>query len=161
MTTVTIHQLDDLKLKCESEQIQKTAKKFNIDIKFKYHKNYTTLLPLIKNHKIDGFIELFVYVSNDANSILNHFATTGSNDANSRDDNVDRILNNAIMSQSSHTRYQGYNKLTKYIQDKGIVIPLFYMNHGTLLSNCLVGISDDFHINSFNILPKLHKKIPC
>lgn|SRR3990167_6965603 len=158
---VTIHQLDDLKLECESVQIQETAKKYNINVKFKYHKNYSKFVPLIKSHEVDGFIELFVYLSMDANSILNHFAKAGGNDANISDDNVDRMLNDAITAQSSHTRYQAYNHLAKYMQDQGIVIPLFYMNHGTILSNCLLGIPDDFYISSFISLPKLHKNLLC
>jgi ABC-type transport system substrate-binding protein len=159
--TITIQQLDDIKSECESRQIIAAAKKYNIDLKFKYHKNYSSFLPLVLKHQLDGYIELYVFPSTDANSVLQLFAKKGGNHANINHDIIDKMLTNASMAKSSHTRYQAYNTLTQYIQDEGIVIPLYYMKHGTLLNNCLAGIADDFFYSPFVFLPKIYKKTSC
>lgn len=159
--SVTLNQLEDLKSECESKQIKSIFSKYNIDVNFKYHKDYSTLTSLMHNHQNDGIIELFVYTGTDAYSVLQFFSRTGGNYANIKDDTVGNILKQAAMAQTSHARYQDYNKLARYIQNESIVIPLFYMNHGTLLKNCLSGVSEDFFTNPALFIPKLTKSNSC
>src|SRR5689334_21231727 len=51
--SVVIHQLYDVKSDCESNQIIQAAKKYNILVTFKYHKDYSNLAPLYANHSLD------------------------------------------------------------------------------------------------------------
>lgn len=158
---ITLHQLDDLKSECESKQLIQVAKQYNIDIQFKYHKNYPDLVKLYLNHQLDGFIELYVYTSPDAYSVLQFFTRSGENNANVNGNKIDSLLTAAIEASSSHGRYQAYKKLVKYMQNEGIIIPLFYMDHGTLLNKCLAGVSNDFFFSPFIYLPQIYKKQNC
>lgn len=159
--SITIHQLFDAKNNCESTQIINAAKKFNVDLKFKYHNNYKELTPLYINHNLDGFIELYVFRNREAYSILQFFTKDGSNHANINNRNIDTMLHNATTEISSHKRFQYYQKIANYIQNEGIIVPLFYMDHANILSKCIVGISDDFLFNPFLHLSQLHKKENC
>jgi len=159
--SVTIHQLSDLKTACESEQIIEAAKKINIDIKFKYHKDYSDLLPLYINHQLDGFIDLYIFKNREAYKIFEFFTKSGENDANIKQNTIDDMLKEAIAMPSSHGRFQIYHKLAQYIQDNNIVIPIFYMDHGNLMHKCLSGISDDFFFYPFLNLPKISKTKAC
>ena len=160
-TIVFIHQLDDLKNNCESEQITKAAKQFNIDIQFKYHKTYSTLEPLYLNHKLDGFIELYVFKNREAYSMLQFFTQAGENNANVNNNVIDEMLYKAIAEPSSHRRFQAYRKIAEYIQSEAILVPLFYMDHGNLLSTCLAETSDNFLFNPFSYIPQLNKIKGC
>ena len=158
---VVIHQLCDSKNECESKQIIDTAKKFNIDLKFNYHKNYTALEPLYLNHELDGFIELYVFRNREAYSILQFFTKAGANHANVSGSKIDTMLQHAIKEASSHRRFQSYQRIAKYIQNEGIVVPLFYMDHANILSKCLTGASDNFLFNPFLHISQLHKIENC
>lgn len=158
---ITIHQLEDLKNDCESEQIVKAARLYNIDIKFKYHKNYSTLEPLYLNHNLDGFIELYVFKNREAYSTLQFFAQQGENNANINNPIIDNMLKEAINEPTSHRRFQSYRKIAEYMQNEGIVIPLFYMDHGNILSKCLAGTSDNFLFNPFIYILQLYKINGC
>ena len=159
--SITIHELEDLKNSCESEQIKRTAQLYNIDIKFKYHKNYSSLEPLYLNHQLDGFIELYVFRNREAYSILQYFTKAGENNANIKNSIIDNMLKDAIAETASHGRFQSYRKIAEYMQNEGIVIPLFYMDHGNLLSKCLSGASENFLFNPFSHLPQLVKINGC
>ena len=160
-TPVTIHKLIDLKIECESVQIVNSAKKYNIDITFKYHKDYSDLLPITVNHNIDGFIDLYIFKNREAYNIFEFFSKNGENDANLNQDDIDKMLKDAVSAASSHGRFQTYRKLAQYMQDENIVIPIFYMDHGNLISKCLTGISEDFVFNPFSELPKISKLKRC
>lgn len=159
--TVTLHQLSDLKSDCEAKQITQAAKKYNIDIKFSYHKDYSDLLPLYQNHKLDGFLDLYIFKNREAFKIFEFFSRNGENDANVSDNNIDTLLTDAANMPSSHGRFQQYHKLAQYIQDNNIVIPMFYMDHGNLVNRCIEGISNDFYFNPFSFLPQLYKTTEC
>lgn len=159
--SVTIHQLDDIKNDCESEQIIKAAKKYHINIKFQYHKDYSDLLPRYLNHNLDGFIDLYIFKNREAYNIFEFFSKKGENDANINQDNIDKMLQEAIATSSSHGRFQIYRKMAQYIQDENMIIPLFYMDHGNLMNKCLSGISEDFFFNPFLELPKIAKMKLC
>jgi ABC-type transport system substrate-binding protein len=158
---IIIHQLDDIKNNCESDQIIKAANKYHIDIKFKYHKDYSDLLPILINHNLDGFIDLYIFRNREAYNILEFFSQHGKNNANIDNDAIDDMLKEAISISSSHERYQIYRKIAQYIQSENIIIPLFYMDHGNLMSKCLSGISEDFFYNPFLELPKISKIKNC
>lgn len=160
-TKMTIHQLLDLKNECESNQIINAAKHYNIDIKFQYHKNYSTLVPLYINHKLDGFIELYVFRNREAYSTLQFFTKNGENNANIDNSSIDNMLKNAINEPSSHGRFQAYRKISEYMHNEGIVIPLFYTDHANLLSKCIAGTSDNFLFNPFIYIPQLYKIKGC
>lgn len=155
--TVIIHQLYNVKNDCESDQIIQAAKKYHIDIKFKYHADYSDLLPLYKNHNLDGFLELYVIKNREAYKIFDFFSFHGENDANISDDNIDKMLNSAIAMPSSHSRFQVYRNLAQHIQDNGIAIPIYYMDHENIMKKCLSGIEDDFFFNPFSQLPHISK----
>lgn len=158
---IIIHQLQDLKNDCESQQIIKAAKLYNIDIKFKYHKNYSTLEPLYINHKLDGFIELYVFKNREAYSTIQFFTQRGENNANINIPIIDNMLKEAISEPSSHGRFQAYRRIAEYMQNESIVIPLFYMDHGSILSKCIAGTSDNFLFNPFTHIPRLYKVKGC
>jgi hypothetical protein len=102
--TVTFHQLYDIKNSCEASQLIQAGKKFNIDIKFKYHKDYSDLLPLYLNHHLDGFLDLYIFKNREAYKIFEFFAKNGENDANIDQDNIDTLLKEAITMPSSHSK---------------------------------------------------------
>ncbi|MBV9576070.1 MAG: hypothetical protein JO149_05560 [Gammaproteobacteria bacterium] len=154
---ITIHQLYDLKRDCESKQIQNAAKAYNIDIKFQYHQSYPPLESLYLNHHLDGFVELYVFKNREAFSVIQFFTKNGENNANIADKILDTKLKEAIAASSSHRRFQRYREISKYIQDKSIVIPLLYMDHGNILNKCIKGTSDNFLFNSFSYLPQLYR----
>ena len=158
---IILHQLGDSKNDCESRQIIKTANKYNINIKFNYHKNYTSLERLYNNHQLDGFVELYVFKNREAYSILQYFTRTGPNHANISDPTVDTLLQQAISESSSHLRFQAYHRLANYIQEQGIVIPLFYMDHAIIISKCLTGMNEDFLFNPLLHASQLHKIENC
>lgn len=158
---IYIHQLDDLKNDCESKQIIQTARQYNINIKFKYHKNYSTLEPLYLNHKLDGFVELYVFRNREAYSVLQFFTNAGENNANINNTVIDKMLKEAIAESTSHGRFQAYRKIAEYIQKESVIIPLFYMDHGNLLNRCLAGTSDNFLFNPFIHIPQLYKIKGC
>jgi ABC-type transport system substrate-binding protein len=159
--SITIHQLNDIKTSCESQQVIQSEKKYNIDINFKYHKDYSDLLPLYINHHIDGFIDLYIFKNREAYNIFEFFAKNSENDANIKSDAIDSLLKEAVSTPSSHGRFQIYRKIAQYMQDENIVIPLFYMDHGNLMDKCLSGISDNFIFNPFAELPKISKIQNC
>lgn len=158
---VTIHQLADLKNDYESNQIKAIAKKYNIDLKFKYHKSYDTLVPLYLNHKVDGFLELYVFKNREAYTVLQYFSNIGENNANIKDDKIDYLLQAAITESSSHGRFIAYREIARYLQMKGIVIPLYYMEHGNILNKCINGITENFLFNPFMYLSELYKDKNC
>jgi ABC-type oligopeptide transport system substrate-binding subunit len=159
--SVVIHQLYDVKNDCESNQIIQAAKKYNIAVTFKYHKDYSDLAPLYVNHNLDGFMDLFIFKNREASNILEFFAKGGENDANINQNNIDKMLKEAVSTSSSHGRFQIYKKLAQYMQGENISIPLYYMDHGNLMSKCLSGISEDFFFNPFLELPELSKIKNC
>lgn len=159
--SVTIHQLIDLKNSCESAQLIQAAKKFNIDLKFKYHRDYSDLLPRYLDHNLDGFLDLYIFKNREAYQIFEFFTKSGENDANIKHNYIDDMLKEAITMPSSHSRFQIYRKLAQYIQDKNIIIPIFYMDHGNLMKTCLSGISEDFFFNPFLHLPHISKTNDC
>jgi len=160
-TTITIQQLEDSKNSCESNQIIDIAKKFNIDLKFEYHKNYATLIPLYLNHQLDGFVELYVFKNREAYSVLQFFTKLGTNHANVKDLKIDSMLQDAISESSSHRRFQAYQNIAKYIQNQGIIIPLFYMDHANIVSKCISGIPPDFLFNPFLHISQLQRTNDC
>ncbi len=160
-TLVTIHQLNDLKNICESDQITTIAKRYNIDIQFKFHKDYSDLVPLYFNHNLDGFLDLYIFKNREAYNIFEFFAKNSENDANLNQDTIDVILKEAVSTSSSHSRFQVYRRLAQYMQDENIVVPLFYMDHGNLISKCLTGVTSDFVFNPFAELPKISKIKYC
>lgn len=159
--SVTFHQLNDLKNNCESKQLIDSANKFNINIKYKYHKDYSDLLPLYINHNLDGFIDLYIFKNREAYNIFEFFSKNGENDAYLKQDEIDKMLKEAVSTPSSHGRFQIYRKIALYMQENNIVIPLYYMDHGNLMNKCLTGISDDFVFNPFSELPKISKQPLC
>lgn len=158
---ITLHQLHDLKNECEAKQIIEAGKKYNIDIKLKYHQDYSDLLPLYQNHKLDGFLDLYIFKNREAYKVFEFFSISGENDANIDDDNIDKLLTEASSMSSSHGRFQLYRKLAQHMQDKNIIIPMFYMDHGNLVRQCISGISEDFYFNPFSFLPQLAKSTNC
>lgn len=154
---ITLHQLYDIKNDCETNQIINIAKKYNINIKFAYHKSYSELIPLFLHHKLDGFIDLYVFKNREAYSVFEFFSKNGENDANISQSNIDDMLKEATTMSSSHSRFQIYQRIAKYIQEENIVVPLFYMDHGNLMNKYLAGISEDFFFNPFFELPKISK----
>jgi len=158
---VIIHQLLDTKNSCEAEQITKSGKKYNIDIQFKYHKDYSDLLPLYMNHHLDAFIDLYIFKNRESNNIFDFFSLHGENDANINNDYIDQTLKAAMETPSSHARFQLYHKIAKYIQDENIIIPMFYMDHINLMNKCLIGISNNFIFNPFSELPNISKLNNC
>ncbi len=158
---VTLHQLADSKIECESQQIIEAAKKYNINLKFKYHNDYQSLKSLYLSHNLDGFIELYVFRNREAYSTLQFFTNTGDNHANVNDRTIDNNLRDAISESSSHLRYQAYQKIVEYMQSQGVVIPLFYTDHALILSKCITGVSNNFLFNPFLYIPKLHKIDNC
>jgi len=159
--SVVIHQLYDVKSDCESNQIIQAAKKYNIAVTFKYHQDYSDLAPLYANHNLDGFMDLFIFKNREASNIFEFFEKGGENDANINQSNIDKMLKEAVSTSSSHGRFQIYKKLAQYMQDENISIPLYYMDHGNLMSKCLSGISEDFFFNPFLELPELSKTKNC
>ena len=158
---LVIHQLLDIKNDCETEQIIKAAKQYNIDIKFKYHKSYSTLAPLYLEHNFDAFIDLYIFKDREAYSILQFFTKSGKDHANIKRNPIDEMLRKASAESSSHRRFQAYREITKSIQAQSMVVPLFYMDHGNLMSKCLSGISDDFIFNPYLYLPQIYKMPNC
>lgn len=159
--TLTIHQLADLKNDIESKQIIDSAKQYNINLKFQYHKDYSDLIPHYLNHDFDGFIDLYVYKNREAYKVFEFFTKSGENDANITTDNIDTILKEAIAMPTSHGRFEKYRELAQYIEDNHVIIPLFYMDHGNWLNKCLEGISEDFFFNPFWHLPQISKTNKC
>ena len=159
--TIILHQLSDLKSDCEAKKIIQACKRYNIDIQFKYHQDYADLLPLYQNHKLDGFLDLYVFKNREAYKVFEFFTTRGENDANIHDDKIDKLLTKASKTSSSHGRFQQYRELAQYMQDKNIIIPMFYMDHGNLVNHCISGISEDFYFNPFSFLPQLSKSNNC
>jgi len=159
--SITIHQLIDLRNNCASQQIIQTAKKFNIDIKFKYHQDYSDLLPHYTDHTLDGFLEFYVFNNREAYNIFQFFAKNEGNHANLKNDNIDKMLEKAISTTSSHDRFKIYHQLAEYIQNNNIAIPLFYIDHGNIMSKCLAGIPQDFIFNPLNYIPQLYKIKNC
>lgn len=160
-SSVTLHQLYDLRNDCEAKQIMQAGKKYNIDIKFKYHKDYSDLLPLYQNHNLDGFLDLYVFKNREAYKIFEFFAQNGENDANLKGNSIDTLLSEAASMPSSHGRFQIYRKLAQFMQDNNFIVPIFYMDHGNLIKTCLNGISNDFFFNPFSFIPQLSKTDSC
>lgn len=158
---ITLHQLDNTKSICISNAIQKAAQKYNINIRFKYHHDYSTLLPLYRTHQLDGFIELYVFDNREAYNVFESFKKNSGNHANVTDNSIDVLLQQSTQTSSYHNRFQIYHQLAKYMQDNNIVIPLLYMDHGNLMKKCLSGISDDFFFNPYAELPSISKTINC
>ena len=73
---------------------------------------------------------------------------------------IDKMLQNAIISSSSHGRFQMYRSISQYLQDQAIIIPLSYMDHSNILSNNIAGTSDNFLFNPFTYLSHLYKVKP-
>jgi ABC-type transport system substrate-binding protein len=159
--TIMLHQLYDSKNDCEARQIIEAGKKYHLDIRFKYHQDYSELLPLYQNHNLDGFLDLYTFKNREAYKVFEFFSISGENDANITDDNIDNLLTEASSMSSSHGRFQLYRKLAQYMQDKNIIIPMFYMDHGNLVNQCISGISEDFYFNPFSFLPQLSKIDDC
>jgi len=159
--TVIIHQLEDQRNSCLEKQIRSTARPYNIDLKFYYHKNYPELESLYLHHKLDGFLELYVFRNREAYSTLRYFSQGGENNANVKDDTIDTILNHVMSTNTTHGRYQMYRNVNKYIQDQAIIIPILYMDHGNLLRKCIKGANDNFLFNPFIHLKQLTKSNMC
>ena len=160
-TVVTVHVLEDIKNSRISTKIIEAGNKYNLDIKFKYHRDYITLLKHYHDHSLDAFIDLYVFKNRDAYRILEYFSKSGENHANINDNQIDKMLNEAVAMPSSHGKFQLCRQINAYLQDNAIVIPLFYMDHGNLLNKCLTGISDDFFFDPFYQLPHLSKSDNC
>lgn len=159
--TVIIHQLYDVKNDCESEQMIKIAKQYHINLQFKYHKEYYDLLSLEFNHNHDGFIDLYILKNREASNILQYFTKKGDNHPNIKSLDIDYLLKEANSAPFSHTRFQIYRKIAQYIQEKNIIIPIFYMDHGNLINKCVSDISNDFFFNPYLHLPELSKIKKC
>ena len=54
-----------------------------------------------------------------------------------------------------------YRTIAKYLQDQAIVIPINYLDHINILSNCITGTSDNFFFNPFLHLQQLSKLKHC
>ena len=161
IVSITLHQLRDLKNACESESLIQAAKLYHIKLKFKYHADYSDLTPLELNHNLDGFLELYVNKNREAQSVFDFFSKAGKNHANLIQGDFDKLLEAAITKYSSHARFQVYRRLAQYINDNNIIIPIFYMDHGSLMRKCLSGISEDFMFNPFQELPNISKPKFC
>ncbi|HTM64595.1 MAG TPA: ABC transporter substrate-binding protein [Gammaproteobacteria bacterium] len=159
--SITLHELDDIKNDCTTRQLISIAKKYHIDIKFKYHKDYSEYQPQVIKHDLDGMIDLYVFKNREASKVFEYFSKTGDNDANVAQNGIDVMLHNAIIMPSSHSRFQAYRKISMHMQDNNIAIPLFYMDHGNLMNKCLSGISEDFFFNPYSHLPILGKSSKC
>ncbi len=158
---LTIQQFEGTKHICISNQIVRAAKKYNIDIHFKYDMDYARLRQLYLNHHLDGFVDLYIFKNREAYNILEFFEKNNENHANVNDYNIDQLLKNAISKYSSHERFQAYHALAQYMQNNAIVIPLFYLDHGNLMNKCLSGISEDFFFNPYSELPNISKTKSC
>lgn len=104
---------------------------------------------------------MYVFRNREAYSILQFFTQNGENNANVKNTIIDDMLKNAIDEPSSHRRFQAYRKIAEYMQNEGIVIPLFYMDHANILSKCLAGTADNFLFNPFIYIPQLYKIKGC
>lgn len=159
--SIVIHQVAGLRSDCESNQIMNTLKKYKINVKFEYHKNYDDFIPLIKSHRLDAFIDSYIFKNREAYSILEFFTKNGENDANLKKNDLDLMLNKAKQSLSSHDRFQAYREAANYLQNEHVLAPLFYMDHVEVMSNCLTGLSDNFVFNPFSELPYISKIKNC
>lgn len=159
--TVTVHELRDTANLCLDRQLKKFAKKYHINFVFKYHDDYKTLWPLYASHDYDAFVELYVVQDGEAYGVLQFFSKDGGHDGNILSDYVDNNLELSILAESSWQKFEFYRNVIKYIQRHAIVIPLYIMKHGNLMSTCLKGVTDNFYYNPYNLIPRLTRVKKC
>lgn len=160
--TVLILQHFGRKNICEADSLIDAAKPYHIKIKFRYYQNYSTLWPLYFNHHLDGYVELFNTKNREAYTTLQYFTTENAeNFANTKDKNLDNLINNALSSPTSLQRFAGYHKMAQYIEDQAIVIPYYYIGSSNLVSKCLGGVTNDFNFNPFQYLPGTYRITGC
>lgn len=161
-TTALIHRHVGRKNPCEETILVDAAKKFNIDLKLQYHDSYATLWPLYLNNSIDGYLEFFVFYKREAFNQLRRFLSSSEfNPPNFRDPELDQMIEDSWAAANSSLRFAGYRKVNQFLQDEALFIPLHYANHTSLMSECIDGISPQFHLSPFQGLPGLFRKKDC
>ena len=136
-------------------------KKLGVTAIVKYHQDYDELMPLVRKHKLDAFIELFIFSNHEASSRLNRFVKSKENYANVDSHFIDEGLNEVWKTQSSPERFKIYQKINSQMIDESIVFGMYYLNHRNVVSDCLENISEDFAFNPFYGLANLTKKKGC
>lgn len=147
---------------CESDQIIAAAKKFNIDLEFKYHDDYSTLWPLYLNHNLDGFVELFVFGNKEAHSVVQFFlSSSAENYANLNDKKLDELIMSGWKADTISSRFAKYRQIAEYMQDNGVTIPLYYIGSSNFIHKCVKGVQDAFYFNPFAHLTTLYRDPGC
>ncbi len=160
--TVLIPQHLGRKNNCEADSFINAARPYHINVKFHYYQSYTNLWPLYFNHRLNGYVELFITKNREAYTTLQYFTTENSeNFANTKDKNLDNLMNNALNAPTSLQRFDSYHKMAQYIEDRAIVIPYYYIGSSNLVSKCLGGVSKDFNFNPFQYLPGTYRITGC
>lgn len=159
---VKIHQHIGKKNLCEKQQLIHAAAKFHINVRMIYDNDYKTLLPLYLNHKLDGFVELFVFTNREAYTALLYFdPSDNSNFANTRNSDITLHLNDALNNFSTRKRFYAYQQIVSDLNRHAHVIPYYYVGSSALISNCLEGVVKEFYFNPFEHLKSVYRKKGC
>lgn len=150
---------------CEETKIIEVFKKHNLHLTIKHISNYKELFPLYLNPSTHGFIELFVYNSIDASSLLKRLMAGKKGNVffyNSK--KITSNLREAAIQPSLSKRFKFYRKINKEIFKQATFLSLYSISHTNIIHNCLRHKNTNsqfYNPNSFLYLLKLNFTNNC
>ncbi len=153
------------KNECEENLIKDIFKKHNLNLNIVYIDNYKELFSKYLDHSTDGYIELFVYNSLDALSLLKRLLPKKSTNVffyTSK--NITDFLNNASREKILNQRFEYYRGINMEIAKEAIFLPLGSTSHTNVINKCLISKKTDsqfFNPNSFLYLLELDLSKDC
>jgi ABC-type oligopeptide transport system substrate-binding subunit len=159
---VTIHRHVGRKNDCEENAIAGAMSKYGVHAQFQHWKSYSDLWPAFLSHKLDAFIELFVYENREAYSKLIYYLSDGvENFPNLKASELDGMIRASWQSTTAMNRFKQYGAINDYIVEHANVVPLYYTHSRNLVHRCLKNIPEDFLFNPFFGLWQVQRDPKC
>lgn len=160
--SVTIHRHLGRKNDCEENAIAKAMSKYGIQAKFQHWASYSELWPAFLSHKLDAFVELFVYENREAYSKFIYYLSDGvENFPNLKSSELDEMIRSSWQSTTAMNRFKQYGAVNDYIVEHANVVPLYYTHSRNLVHRCLQNIPKDFLFNPFFGLWQVQRDPKC
>jgi ABC-type transport system substrate-binding protein len=163
---VAIYEHKDRKSQCKEDIIVKAMREVNIDAQYEYDPSYKEMEPRRGSPITPAYVELFVFPSRDAGTVLRRFLP-GTNEPYFfyTKQNYQDLLHQAMNRPNLTDRFEVYRSIDQDIVDESIVIPLFYVGHVNFMKSCLQIKEKQAGIfvspNSFSYLEKIERRKNC
>jgi len=164
--SVTIYEHKDRKSPCEEAIILKALAEVQIKANFQYEPSYKEMGPRRGAPSTPAYVELFVFPSRDAGTVLRRFLPGTKEPYFFYTKNLyQNLLHEAMNRPNLSDRFEIYRKINQDIVNESIVIPLYYVGHVNFVKSCLSIDGDPLGIfispNSFSYLEKIKRGEEC